>query len=168
MVEAPMEKPSPRTRGGSLPISWTCPVFSWRIQAMQGEQAQDRPKELVTDDEMPRPRIVHAFSAGGVVFRVTEVASPPSQAPCPTTDNTSAAARLSWQGVEVALVGFLRDDTWTLPKAPPRAAKPWRRRRCARFGRKRAYRRVSWRIWAASSIVLRAEVCVSIKRCATF
>lgn len=59
---------------------------------------------------MPRPRIVHAFSAGGVVFRVTGVASPPDNAP-------AAGAFLA--GVEVALVGFLRDNTWTLPKGTP-------------------------------------------------
>jgi 8-oxo-dGTP pyrophosphatase MutT (NUDIX family) len=60
------------------------------------------------DDEMPRPRIVHAFSAGGVAFRVVEsaaVASSPSDA--------------ALDRVEVVLVGFLRDNTWTLPKGTP-------------------------------------------------
>jgi ADP-ribose pyrophosphatase YjhB (NUDIX family) len=67
---------------------------------------------------MPRPRIVHAFSAGGVVFRVTEAASLPDKPDKP--DNTPATAQTGvLEGVEVVLVGFLRDDTWTLPKGTP-------------------------------------------------
>jgi ADP-ribose pyrophosphatase YjhB (NUDIX family) len=71
-------------------------------------------KELDTDDEMPRPRIVHAFSAGGVVFRVTTMTA---TAPLPGAD--PSAAQLTLDGVEVVLVGFLRDNTWTLPKGTP-------------------------------------------------
>lgn len=84
-------------------------------------QAHDRPKELVTDDEMPRPRIVHAFSAGGVVFRVTEAASLLDNLDQPDQpDNTPASTATGvLEGVEVVLVGFLRDDTWTLPKGTP-------------------------------------------------
>jgi ADP-ribose pyrophosphatase YjhB (NUDIX family) len=66
---------------------------------------------------MPRPRVVHAFSAGGVVFRVTAVTRSPD------TPAVIAGAPLALdfvlEGVEVALVGFLRDDTWTLPKGTP-------------------------------------------------
>jgi 8-oxo-dGTP pyrophosphatase MutT (NUDIX family) len=70
---------------------------------------------------MPRPRIVHAFSAGGVVFRVTEAASLPDKPDKPDKpDNTPASAPTGvLEGVEVVLVGFLRDDTWTLPKGTP-------------------------------------------------
>lgn len=65
------------------------------------------PNELDTDDEMPRPRTVHVFSAGGVVFRVSAgVAHSP---------DTSATL----EDVEVVLVGYLRDDTWMLPKGTP-------------------------------------------------
>lgn len=73
---------------------------------------------------MPRPRIVHAFSAGGVVFRVTEAASLPDNLAKPAMrdkpDNIPATAQTGLpEGVEVVLVGFLRDDTWTLPKGTP-------------------------------------------------
>ena len=63
------------------------------------------------DDEMPRPRIVHAFSAGGVVFRVVEAA--------PGASSPSDAPDAPLERVEVVLVGFLRDSTWTLPKGTP-------------------------------------------------
>lgn len=68
------------------------------------------PKELDTDDQMPRPRIVHAFSAGGVAFRVV------GAAPTPPSSSTSGAPL---DRVEVVLVGFVRDSTWTLPKGTP-------------------------------------------------
>ena len=66
---------------------------------------------------MPRPRVVHAFSAGGVVFRVTAVALMPDTSAVIANMTHSPTAVL--EGVEVALVGFLRDDTWTLPKGTP-------------------------------------------------
>lgn len=68
---------------------------------------------------MPRPRIVHAFSAGGVVFRSVSLLSPldPDPAAEPAADAMGAPSVLD--GVEVVLVGFLRDDTWTLPKGTP-------------------------------------------------
>lgn len=80
---------------------------------------------------MPKPRIVRAFSAGGVVFRVIADASStvtsPELAPtaadsaplCVAADPPTAAPLPA--GVEVVLVGFLRDDTWTLPKGTPAA-----------------------------------------------
>lgn len=82
-----------------------------------------RPKELDTDDKMPRPRIVRAFSAGGVVFRVTAGDPQPiaysseANSPLPTAADTPADGALA--SVEVVLVGFLRDNTWTLPKGTP-------------------------------------------------
>jgi 8-oxo-dGTP pyrophosphatase MutT (NUDIX family) len=69
---------------------------------------------------MPRSRVVRAFSAGGVVFRLPTIlpalevnaeTAPASTSPPPT----SALA-----GVEVVLVGYLRDETWTLPKGTPK------------------------------------------------
>ena len=65
-----------------------------------------------TDDEMPRPRIIHAFSAGGVAFRIA--ASAPASDPAPTVAPGNLLDR-----VEVVLVGFQRDNTWTLPKGTP-------------------------------------------------
>ena len=87
---------------------------------------QRRPQELDTDDEMPRPRIVHAFSAGGVIIRVTPNDSSPDGESHDENDQrhvasvgTSSAALPVLDGVEVVLVGFLRDETWTLPKGTP-------------------------------------------------
>jgi 8-oxo-dGTP pyrophosphatase MutT (NUDIX family) len=81
------------------------------------------PKELDTDDKMPRPRIVRAFSAGGVVFRVT-AADPQPAAHSPEASGMSSTgpghpADDALASVEVVLVGFLRDNTWTLPKGTP-------------------------------------------------
>ncbi len=84
-----------------------------------------RPTALETDDEMPRPRIVHAFSAGGVVFRSVSLLSPldPDPAAEPAADAMGARSIPGMpdvlDGVEVVLVGFLRDNTWTLPKGTP-------------------------------------------------
>ena len=80
------------------------------------------PKELDTDDQMPRPRIVHAFSAGGVAFRV--VASESALVPASASASASASTSTSTSDapldrVEVVLVGFVRDSTWTLPKGTP-------------------------------------------------
>ena len=76
---------------------------------------QRRPKELDTDDEMPRPRIVHAFSAGGVVFRL------PTDLPLAEVNAETASIHGSvLASVEVVLVGYRRDDTWTLPKGTPK------------------------------------------------
>lgn len=75
-----------------------------------------------TDDEMPRPRIVHAFSAGGVAFRVIPTASSPVPAPATTPDIApDRAPQAVLDRVEVVLVGFLRADAWTLPKGTPAA-----------------------------------------------
>ena len=63
---------------------------------------------------MTRPRVVHAFSAGGVVYRriLTDM-----------TPDTTPDARP--QGhippVEVVLVGHPADDVWVLPKGTPQA-----------------------------------------------
>jgi 8-oxo-dGTP pyrophosphatase MutT (NUDIX family) len=65
---------------------------------------------------MPRVRVVRAFSAGGVVFRVAADASSPEET---TNQGASPAPGSALAGVEVVLVGFLRDDTWTLPKGTP-------------------------------------------------
>ena len=78
------------------------------------------PKELDTDDQMPRPRIVHAFSAGGVAFRVvaSESALVPASASASASTSTSTSDA-PFDRVEVVLVGFVRDSTWTLPKGTP-------------------------------------------------
>jgi 8-oxo-dGTP pyrophosphatase MutT (NUDIX family) len=56
---------------------------------------------------MTRPRVVHAFSAGGVVYR------PPSAAPA---DAARAGASPAF---EVVLVGHLPEEIWVLPKGTP-------------------------------------------------
>lgn len=61
---------------------------------------------------MTKKRVTYAFSAGGVVFRVAPDASsvardgadPPAQ---PVT------------GIEIVLVGHVRENIWTLPKGTP-------------------------------------------------
>jgi ADP-ribose pyrophosphatase YjhB (NUDIX family) len=73
---------------------------------------------------MPRPRIVHAFSAGGVVFRLVSLLSTLNPDPVaePATDTVGVLSVPNvLDGVEVVLVGFLRDDIWTLPKGTPTA-----------------------------------------------
>ncbi|HEY7340594.1 MAG TPA: NUDIX hydrolase [Ktedonobacterales bacterium] len=64
---------------------------------------------------MPRPRVVRAFSAGGIVFRLPAVL--PSKEANAATAVTPGSALA---GVEVVLVGYRRDDTWTLPKGTPK------------------------------------------------
>jgi 8-oxo-dGTP pyrophosphatase MutT (NUDIX family) len=54
---------------------------------------------------MTRPRVVHAFSAGGVVYR-------PSSA-------TPGAATPDGQPFEVVLVGHPVEEVWVLPKGTP-------------------------------------------------
>ena len=56
---------------------------------------------------MPTPRIEHAFSAGGVVFRRT------TEQPLSSTPDSASA-------YEVVLVGRAADDFWVLPKGTPR------------------------------------------------
>ncbi|MEO7001836.1 MAG: NUDIX hydrolase [Ktedonobacterales bacterium] len=80
---------------------------------------------------MTRSRVIHAFSAGGVVYRLSAAPSqptPPSAsdpvddqrahgagAAEATTDATPATPRM----IEVALVGYPREQVWTLPKGTP-------------------------------------------------
>lgn len=57
---------------------------------------------------MTKKRVTHAFSAGGVVFRVS--------APAPA----DGAAQGGGAGlVEIVLVGHVRENIWTLPKGTP-------------------------------------------------
>ncbi len=63
---------------------------------------------------MTRPRVVHAFSAGGVVYRQT-----PLDTTADTTPDTTAAGRSP--AVEVVLVGHPAEDVWVLPKGTPQA-----------------------------------------------
>lgn len=64
---------------------------------------------------MPRPRVVRAFSAGGVVFRL------PTNLPLAEANAETASIPGSMlAGVEIVLVGYLRDETWTLPKGTPK------------------------------------------------
>ncbi len=60
---------------------------------------------------MTKKSVTRAFSAGGVVFRV---AAPPATA-IPATDG-GAPSRPT---IEVALVGHVRENIWTLPKGTP-------------------------------------------------
>ncbi len=55
---------------------------------------------------MTKKRVTHAFSAGGVVFRV---------APAVAADGAQAAPQ-----IEIVLVGHVRENIWTLPKGTPR------------------------------------------------
>ena len=64
---------------------------------------------------MHRPRVVRAFSAGGVVFRLSPVL-PVMEAHAETAPTPASALA----DVEVVLVGYLRDETWTLPKGTPK------------------------------------------------
>ena len=61
-----------------------------------------------------RSHIVHAFSAGGVVYRLRAPSQPhPSQVSDPPQ-----RAELQ-PGIEVALVGYPSERVWTLPKGTP-------------------------------------------------
>ncbi|MGO8951610.1 MAG: NUDIX hydrolase [Ktedonobacterales bacterium] len=69
---------------------------------------------------MPRLPVVHAFSAGGVVFRYSRPENTP-RAPqamlLPASGPQAAEASLS--GPQVILVGRAADDFWVLPKGTP-------------------------------------------------
>ncbi|HLY29431.1 MAG TPA: NUDIX hydrolase, partial [Ktedonobacterales bacterium] len=60
---------------------------------------------------MSKAHVVFAFSAGGVVFR-----RGPDDAP----EQLLADAGAAEAPIEVALVGRLRENVWTLPKGTPR------------------------------------------------
>lgn len=66
---------------------------------------------------MARARTVRAFSAGGVVYRVVAAQSPLWASG--TASGSPGAAPDPLAGVEIALVGRLRSDTWVLPKGTP-------------------------------------------------
>src|SRR6185437_11733316 len=57
------------------------------------------------------------FSAGGVVFRLPAI--PPAREASTDTAPNVPIAGSALAGVEVVLVGYQRDDTWTLPKGTP-------------------------------------------------
>lgn len=59
---------------------------------------------------MTKKHVTRAFSAGGVVFRV---ASAMSAAPL------AGASPATMQRIEIALVGRIRENIWTLPKGTP-------------------------------------------------
>lgn len=56
---------------------------------------------------MTKKRVTHAFSAGGIVFRVA--------APIGSDAGSGAAAAR----IEIALVGHVHENIWTLPKGTP-------------------------------------------------
>jgi len=63
---------------------------------------------------MSKSRVVHAFSAGGVVYRLSP--SPPFT----TTQVSDPPVPATLQpGIEVALVGYPSERVWTLPKGTP-------------------------------------------------
>lgn len=55
---------------------------------------------------MTKKRVTHAFSAGGVVFRVAAT-------------EAGTAGETTRPRVEIALVGHVRENIWTLPKGTP-------------------------------------------------
>ncbi|HZC07621.1 MAG TPA: NUDIX hydrolase [Ktedonobacterales bacterium] len=61
---------------------------------------------------MTKKRVTYAFSAGGVVFRVAPDASSVSR------DGAVIATRPA-TGIEIVLVGHVRENIWTLPKGTP-------------------------------------------------
>ncbi|HEU5343487.1 MAG TPA: NUDIX hydrolase [Ktedonobacterales bacterium] len=65
---------------------------------------------------MAKKRVVRAFSAGGVVFRVVSASSADGAAwtPGEQTEQPAQGGR-----VEIALVGHVRENIWTLPKGTP-------------------------------------------------
>lgn len=67
---------------------------------------------------MAKPRVVRAFSAGGVVFRV---AGEHGTQPAPERAR-HGRAQLRADDVEVVLVGYTREGTWMLPKGTPARA----------------------------------------------
>lgn len=56
--------------------------------------------------DMTKKSVTHAFSAGGVVFRVASV-------------ETGGGGEAAATRVEIVLVGHVRENIWTLPKGTP-------------------------------------------------
>jgi 8-oxo-dGTP pyrophosphatase MutT (NUDIX family) len=65
---------------------------------------------------MAKKHVTHAFSAGGVVFRVAPAAA---LAVDDAGATPAAVAGASTPQVEIALVGHVRENIWTLPKGTP-------------------------------------------------
>ena len=69
---------------------------------------------------MPKLPVVHAFSAGGVVYRYSRAEGPPLVAP---QLQVPASGRQAVEGgqpsPQVILVGRAADDFWVLPKGTP-------------------------------------------------
>ena len=90
-------------------------VVSVAFLACGGSGGQPGGQRRLDESSMAKKRVVRAFSAGGVVFRV----APPSadSAAGPPDEQTEQPA----QGgrVEIALVGHVRENIWTLPKGTP-------------------------------------------------
>ncbi len=67
---------------------------------------------------MPKSRVVQAFSAGGVIFRL----QPGMRTSATATDlQDKDGAPISRDAIEIALVGYPREGTWMLPKGTPAA-----------------------------------------------
>src|SRR5215813_4523939 len=69
-------------------------------------------------EDMPKPRVVQAFSAGGVIFRVQPGVATNVTAANPQGKEVVSLARRT---IEIALVGYPREGTWILPKGTPAA-----------------------------------------------
>jgi 8-oxo-dGTP pyrophosphatase MutT (NUDIX family) len=65
---------------------------------------------------MAKKRVVRAFSAGGVVFRAVSAPSADGAARM-TGEQPEQPMQGGW--VEIALVGHVRENIWTLPKGTP-------------------------------------------------
>ncbi len=78
-------------------------------------------------EDMPRPRVVQVFSAGGVIFRVrpggasSAASAQTHEAQEAQSKDEAAEAAISREAIEIALVGYPREGTWTLPKGTPAA-----------------------------------------------
>jgi len=68
---------------------------------------------------MPKPRVVQAFSAGGVIFRMQPGSGENVTAAEPQRPHRKDGAAIVTVAIEVALVGYPREGTWTLPKGTP-------------------------------------------------
>jgi 8-oxo-dGTP pyrophosphatase MutT (NUDIX family) len=71
---------------------------------------------------MAKPRVVRAFSAGGVIFRVRPDAEVrPAATRRQGKDKDKDMTPVSRDDIEIAAVGYPREGTWILPKGTPAA-----------------------------------------------
>src|SRR5579885_1896379 len=74
--------------------------------------------------DMPKSRVVQAFSAGGVIFRRLLGGGTDATPAAPQAHANQAnrdGITITSERIEVALVGYPREGIWTLPKGTPAA-----------------------------------------------